>query len=261
MNLFQIPNGGVGLGPDILFRIGDFPVTNTLLTTLLVTAVIILVLAIINLKGFKLKSISKPQAMLEIVVGAMYDFTENIIGNKDITKKVFPLIGTLFVYIAVSNLFTTFLPFLDGFKYEGKSLFRIPTTDFNVTVSMALSMVILSQIFGIGKKNIFRYLGNFFRVGAVIRGFKKGIGAGLLSLVDVFIGLLDIVSEIAKVVSLSLRLFGNMFAGVVIIAVLMSIFGAFLPIPIILLALLSGVIQAIVFGALVSSYFSSALSD
>mgnify|MGYP001304207039 CR=1 FL=1 len=261
MNLFQIPNGGVLISPDVLFKLGSFPVTNTLLATILVTFAIIVALALINLKGLKLKNVSKAQAMLEITVGAMYDFTENIIGNKEITKKVFPLIGTLFVYIAISNLFTTFLPFMDGFRYEGMPLFRTPTTDFNVTVSMALAMVVLSQIFGIGKKNIFRYLGNFFRVGAVIRGFRKGIGAGLLSLVDVFIGLLDIVSEIAKVVSLSLRLFGNMFAGVVIIAVLMSIFAAFLPIPIILLSLLSGVIQAIVFGALVSSYFSSALSD
>jgi F-type H+-transporting ATPase subunit a len=261
MEFLQTEAAEVAVTAQTLFTIGEMPVTNSMLTAVLCTVLVVIALVIINSKKFTMSNPSKLQVIVEYMVEGMLGFISKVAGSEKIARTILPIIGTLFIYIALMNLLTTFVPFMDAISYNGVPLFRTPTSDFNVTVSIAITMIITAQIFSISKKNIFGHIGQYFKIVPIIKGFRKGISAGFIAIIEAFVGILDIISEFAKIISLSLRLFGNMFAGVVVLGVIMSLVAIVLPLPVIMLGLLAGVLQAVVFGALVSSYFMSALQE
>ncbi|MBT5338436.1 F0F1 ATP synthase subunit A [Candidatus Falkowbacteria bacterium] len=146
-------------------------------------------------------------------------------------------------------------------------LLRPANTDLNLTLSMALVAVISSHVYAFVTIGIFTHLGKFVQIANIINSFKKfkeGIGAGVISvftaLIEFVVGLIEIVSEIAKVVSLSLRLFGNILAGEVLITVISALVVALVPTPFMLLELLVGLIQAAVFSMLTIVYLTVATS-
>ena len=151
------------------------------------------------------------------------------------------------------------LPGLTAITYNGLPLFRTATNDFNTTFALAMAVVILTHIVSLKQFGLFGHLGKFFKFKEVYLGFKKGIGEGVLSIIDFLIGLLDIVSEVAKVISLSLRLFGNMFAGDILTVILFGALAVLAPIPWLAMNLLVGVLQALVFGALSAAYYTLAI--
>jgi F-type H+-transporting ATPase subunit a len=102
-------------------------------------------------------------------------------------------------------------------------------------------------------------LGKFFKFKEVFLGFKKGFMEGFMAVIDFGIGLLDIVGELAKDVSLSLRLFGNMYAGEVLATLILGAFAFVLPLTWTTMSLLSGTVQALVFGSLVTAYYMLAI--
>ena len=117
-------------------------------------------------------------------------------------------------------------------------------------------MILLIQLASIRDYGIFGYLGKFFQFKQVWVAFRKSIKDGMLAIIEFMIGLLDIVSEIAKVVSLSLRLFGNMYAGQVLATVILAGFAYGLPAIWMSLSVLSAVVQTLVFALLVTAYYS-----
>jgi len=148
---------------------------------------------------------------------------------------------------------------LGSFTYKGMSIFRTPTTDFNVTVSLALAMVLLIQFASIKKWGFLKHISNYLKFHEIFQGFKKGIGAGFMGIINFLIGLLDIISEFAKVVSLSFRLFGNMFAGETLAVVLLGFLAYVLPVSWMIMNIFAGFIQAMVFGSLTAAYYSLAV--
>jgi len=154
----------------------------------------------------------------------------------------------------------TLIPGLSAITYNGVSIFRTPTNDFNMTFSIALAMVILANIMSIRDFGLFGHIGKFVKIKEVVEGFRKSIGAGLLAIIDFFIGLLDIVSEFAKVISLSLRLFGNMYAGEVLAAIFLGALAILIPAPWTAMNLLVGILQAMVFGSLTAAYITLAIA-
>jgi len=131
-------------------------------------------------------------------------------------------------------------------------LFRAPSSDLNLTFALALISVILTQIFGVWERGL-AYFGNFIRLG----GFaKKGFGMGLI---DFVVGLLEGVSEIAKVISFSFRLFGNIFAGEVVFIVISPLVTFLLILVFFGLEIFVGFIQAFVFFILSLVFFSMAV--
>jgi len=257
--MFQIAGEPLNVSATVLGYIGDLPITNTM-TMAMLDLVFFLILFIL-VSRFKVSNPGKFQIVIEQLFEAVTNLITQIIGNSKAAARIVPLVGTLVLFILVSNLVITILPVLTGFTYEGEPLFRSHTNDFNTTVALAFGMIVLVQIYSIRKNNIFKHIFRYIQIPQVIKGFRGGIGSGFIALINAFTGILDIVSELARVVSLSLRLFGNMFAGELLVGVLMTIFALFLPIPIILLATLSGVIQAIVFGSLVASYYGGVIGD
>ena len=145
-------------------------------------------------------------------------------------------------------------------------LLRPANTDLNLTLAMAVFAVITSHIFGIATIGFFKYANKFIKLGDIWASLKSGNPMKIfVAIIEFFVGLIEVFSEVAKMVSLSLRLFGNIFAGEVLLTVLASLiagYGAFLiPLPFMLLELIVGVVQATVFSMLTLVYLTIATTD
>ena len=148
-----------------------------------------------------------------------------------------------------------------GFTHAGEfiPLLRPATSDLNLTLGMAVFAVVLSHFFGIIAIGFFKYANKFIKLGDLWHGIKSGKFINIfVAVIEFFVGLLEIISEVAKMVSLSLRLFGNIFAGEVLLTVIGSLIAFFVPLPFLGLELLVGIVQAMVFALLTLVYLSIA---
>lgn len=260
MDFLRLETTILPIKAETVFTVAGFEISNAMMSGLLVTLIIATILIIFNLK-FKAKGTPGTfQLVLEMLVEAILGFITQITGDEKVARKILPLVGGLMIYLLLANTILT-IPGIGSLLYDGVTVFRAHTTDFNATFGIAVSMVIFTHLASISKVNIFNHLNKYLRIGTVISSFRKGIGPGMLSLIDLFIGFLDIVSEFAKSLSISLRLFGNMFAGEVLGSVIAGLIALFAPIPLLILSLFSGAIQAVVFTALTASFFGGQLSE
>lgn len=258
MSALQVQQEQPPIGPDILGTFYSVPITNAFVMALLVSALLFIFFSHVR-KHLKMIP-SRTQAFVEMAVEAFLDLLDQITNSRKSSRELLPLIGTLFIFIGLSN-FIGLIPGITAITYNGVPLFRTPTNDFNTTFSIALAMVVLSQFASIKRFGFFTHLGKYFQFVGIYKGFKKGIGAGFMSIIDFLMGLLDIISEFAKVISLSLRLFGNMYAGEVLAAVLMGVLAIALPAPWLAMNMLVALLQAMVFGALTAAYYTLAVGD
>ena len=216
-----------------IFHLGFLNVTNTLLNTLLVD-IIILGLVIFIAKNLS----SLPglfQSGVELIIEGFYNMTESIAeGN---TKKIFPYLLTFFIFILVAN-WSGLIPGVGsiGFFEHGHliPLFRGTTSDFNTTLALALVSAVATHAMSITTIGIKSYLGRYFSFNPI----------------NLFVGVLEVISEITKVISLSFRLFGNIFAGEMVLLTVAGIFAFLFPIPFLLLEIIVGLVQALVFSML-----------
>ncbi|MFC1608998.1 F0F1 ATP synthase subunit A [Patescibacteria group bacterium] len=226
----------ISLSPEVIFNLGSFPVTNAFFVSIFVT---VLVLAVFLITKVKFKTVpGRFQALMEVLIEGSFDFVESVIGDREKARRIFPLAFTMFVFILISNLLT-YIPGQAAITLATEEgtvpLFRAVMADYGMVFVMTMVTVILVQIIAIVVHGPFGYLGKFFN-------FKSPLGF--------FLGLMDIIGEIAKIVSLSFRLFGNIFAGEVLGAVMLSLAPFFIPLPFMFLGLLTAVVQAFVFAVL-----------
>lgn len=204
----------------------------------------------------------KFQHLIEMLYETLTGFLTSIVGTKEKAKKIVPYVGSLFVYLLVANLLPMF-PGVSGLTVlidgEHVPLLRGATTDFNTTFGLALAVVITMQIMGMKEQGVFGYLSHFIQIKQVIKGFRKSIGDGAVSLVGFLVGLIEIIGEFAKMLSLSLRLFGNMFAHEVLTVILLGAFSVAVPAIWMGMGVLVGVVQSVVFIALTTVYYSLVL--
>lgn len=247
------------IASPVLGDIGPMAIATSTITTLLITFLFVILCA----KVAKSKLIpSKFQHILELFYEAVSKFIASTVGSKERADILVPYVGSIMVYLLVANLLpmfpgvASFYVTIDG---EHVPLFRGATTDFNTTFGMALAVVVTMQIVGIREQGAFGYLSHFIQIKQVIKGFRKGLGTGFEAVIGFFVGLIEIVSEIAKILSLSLRLFGNMFAHEVLTVILLGAFSVAVPALWMGMGLLVGVVQSIVFVALVTVYYSMVL--
>jgi F-type H+-transporting ATPase subunit a len=151
--------------------------------------------------------------------------------------------------------------------YALAPMFRAATTDLNVTIALAVVSVLITQYFGVKALGI-PYFGKFIAIGGVVKAFtKQGIGCGGriaqfgMGLIDIFIGVVEFISEIGKVVSFSFRLFGNIFAGEVLLGVMAFLIPYLISLPFYGLELFVGLVQALVFMMLSVAFFVVAISS
>jgi F-type H+-transporting ATPase subunit a len=226
----------ISLSPEVIFHIGSFPVTNSFL--LMIGVSLFLVIIAITV-GRSLKAVPKTlQNLIEIIFEGAWNFIDSILNDKEKTRKAFPFIFTLFIFFLVANL-ANFIPGQAALTIkEGDKLIPIlrgVMADYGMVFVLTLISVITVQIVGVIICGPFGYLGKFFN-------FKNPL--------LFFVGLLEVVGEVAKILSLSFRLFGNIFAGEVLLSVFLFIFPFILPLPFMLLELVTALIQAFVFSVL-----------
>lgn len=243
-----------------LGNVGPLTIATSTITTLFIT--LLFVALVIKVSRAKLIP-SKFQTALEIFYGMVADFITSIVGDKERAKTIIPYVGALMTYLLVANLFPM-VPGIAGFYVIGANgahvpLFRGATTDFNTTFGLALAVIVTMQIVGMRQQGVFGYLSHFIQIKQVYKGFRKSFGEGMVSIIGFFVGLIEIISELAKVLSLSLRLFGNMFAHEVLTVILLGAFSVAVPAVWMGMGLLVGVVQSIVFVALVTVYYSLVL--
>jgi len=234
----------LSLAPEVLFYIGSWPITNSLFWFFCLW-LLLLIGAIILKRNLKLVP-GKVQNLIEIAISGAYEFTESIIGKGKKAERVFPLVATLFFFVLISNLLT-FIPGQAAFTINNGEqivpVFRSIIADYGLVFMLTMIIVIIIQIVAIITSGPFSYLKKFIN---------------LKSPLKFFLGVMDLIGEVAKIVSLSFRLFGNMFAGEVLLLVMLFLFPFFLPLPFMFLGLLTAVVQAFVFSVLTLVFISMA---
>lgn len=258
LDFLRLDRQPVDVAAPTLGSVGGVPVTNTLLTAVLVS--ILLMFAGLYLRQ-RLRLIPTTfQNWMEYLYDQILTLINQITGDQEMSKRIFPLVGALFVYLGVANLITL-LPGLSSITINGTSLLRTPSADINLPLALAIGSMILIQIRAITVKGLGSYLHQYFQVGPLISGFRSGFKDGLLALVHFFVGLLDVIAEFAKMISLAFRLFGNMFAGELLAVLILGAFAYVLPAVWLSMNILFAVVQALVFGALVAGYYTLAVKQ
>lgn len=241
----------VGIKAEPIFHIGSFTVTNTLFTAWLAIVVIVIIAFVFYRK---IRSVpGRFQALGEIIIEEFMGFMASFAGSRDTVRKFLPIVATLFFFVLVSNWMGT-LPGVESIGFhevneEGHEVFvpllRTMNSDLNMTLAFALIIVIGSHIVGFTSIGAKRHLGKFF-----VNPLKSPIGT--------FVGLLELIGELSRVVSLSFRLFGNIFAGSVLMLIMTFLVPYIVPIPFLALELFVGFIQALVISVLAMMFFASA---
>jgi F-type H+-transporting ATPase subunit a len=253
------------LAPETIFNVAGYPITNTYINST-ITVVFFLIIGL--LLRNKIKDIPKGlQNFIELVMETLLGYFDQITGDRKKSLRFFPIVGTLFFFILLSN-WLGLIPGvgsigvyqLHGGEVELIPIFRGATTDLNLTIVMAVFGVAVSHIIGVMTIGFFRYANKFIKLGDLFAAIKSGKPVNLLTaFVEFFVGLLEIISEVAKLASLSLRLFGNIFAGEVLLTVMAGLIAFFVPLPFVFLEILVGLVQATVFSMLVLVYVSVAI--
>lgn len=283
--VIRVPSPHVSLSGEPLVPGGWL--TNSMLTTLIVD-VILLVLAL--LVGTRLQLVPGGlQNVMETIIEYLYNLAESVAGRRATT--FFPWVATLFLLLLLCN-YSGLIPGVGsiGFfhpeaehatrlenqlamadgklllqesgdhsseqAHEGATaaghakfvpLFRAPSADLNLTFALAIATMVMVQYYGV------RALGPSY-----FRKFWNTSGQGFMKGINIFTGILEAISELARILSFSFRLFGNIFAGEVVLATMAFLVTFLVPVPFYALELLVGAVQALVFAMLALVFFSMA---
>lgn len=227
------------------------PITNSILAALLVSVLIIVIAVVMRLQLSLVPG--RLQLSLEMILGYFLDQLEGSYKSEKKARILLPFFLTLFLFLMFMNQFSIF-PLVNELVVstgEGTvKLLRISTSDMSLPFAMALFVVLTSQVWAFVMHPI-KHVSNYFRFHVFFQ--MKSIKELPFVIIEFLLGFLDIIGEIAKVISLSARLFGNIFAGEVMYLVIISLasFTQFVfPIPFVVLGIFSGFVQAFVFAFL-----------
>ena len=262
------PNQHITLFAEPIFYSENFIVTNALLTSWV--AVFIITVLAFALR-FKFREIpGKIQNLFEIIIDGALSMCDQVTGNRALSVKIFPIAISVFFFILINN-WLGLLP-LGGFGIveEGEhGLTFVPflrggTADINTTLALAVMSVLGANIFGIfsiGAWKTFNKYVNLKILGEIFTKIRHEPTVVIVAPITFFVGLIEVVGEFAKIASLSFRLFGNVFAGEVLLVSMAALVAYIVPIPFMFLEILVGVIQALIFSILTVVYFTIGASD
>jgi len=251
--MMQITRDITPIQSSEVFSLFGFTVANSTLFIMLISVVIV-VFGLLVVKRFSYANPGKFQVAVESVYLSAFDLIKSILNDDEKTKKAFPIIGSLMFYLVIANLIGL-IPGLEQITFNNESVFRTPTSDFNTTFGLALAAVLIVNVISFREKGVIGYLSQYFKFADIWNGFKKSFGEGIMGIINFLIGLLDIIGEATKVISLSLRLFGNMYAGQVLAIIILGFVSFVIPSLWLAMNLFVGVLQAVVFASLVASYY------
>jgi len=245
-------------------QIGNFQITNAFATSM-VALLIVVILATLIHRNIK-KVPTGIQNAMEMIIEGFLGIFDGVTGSRKRSLQFAPVVLTFFFFILINN-WMGLLPGVGSIgqivqNSEGK--FFIPylrggTADLNTTLALATIGIVLSHIMGVIAVGWWKYLNKFINIKAFLeipKKIKKDPMVLLVNPITAFVGIIEIIGELAKVASLSFRLFGNVFAGEVLLASMSAILAFGLPIPFMFLEVLVGFIQALIFAMLILTYLS-----
>jgi len=217
----------IRISPDSweLFSVGPFAVNATIAFTWLVMLVLVAGSWLVTRRLSAGPEISRWQNLLEVLVTGMRDQIRAV--SRQDPGIYLPFVGTLFLFIAASNL----LAIVPGF--------RPPTGSLSTTTALAICVFVAVPTFGIAQQGLLRYLRHYLRPTPLMLPF-------------------NVIGEVSRTIALAVRLYGNMMSGTVLAAILLSLVPFLFPVLMQLLGLLTGMIQAYIFAVLATVYIASA---
>jgi len=265
----------ISLKAEELTHLFGVPITNTMIMSWLVMLVLIVLGVTVGRNITKIPS--RLQTFFETVFGFILDYVEEVLESRQLALRFFPLLATLFMFILLGNWFGL-LPGIGSIYIEEQAhveaaetvpgdplfadthadkeeahekahtiaLFHPISTDLNVTLALAIIAFVVIESSGVLSIGLMKYAGKFFNFHSVL-GF--------------FVGLIELISELARLISFSFRLFGNMFAGKTLIIVAMFFLPYIVPVPLMLYEVLVGFIQAAIFTLLTLFFVKLAVSE
>jgi F-type H+-transporting ATPase subunit a len=263
------PSHDVTIYAEPIFNIGSFQVTNSLLTSWVGVLVVLALTLAIKLKIKKIPG--KLQNFFEVMMEGALSLVDQVTNDRKISQRIFPFVFSLFVFILINN-WLGLLPIFGSIGLlvkEGTGSAFVPflrsaTADINTTLALSIMVVIGSNFFGIvviGAWKTFNKYVNIKALGEMVTKVRKDPAVLIVAPITFFVGLLELLGEIAKIASLSFRLFGNVFAGEVLLASMSAIFAYIVPGPFLFLEVFVGLIQALIFSLLATVYFTIASQD
>jgi len=251
-----------------IFHIGNFTVTNSLIMSWATVFILVLIFILI---GRKVKKIPRGlQNIFELLLDEGLKLADSVTGSRKKSEKFLPISLALFLFVLLNN-WLGLLPGVGtiGFvETEGAHSVFVPilrggTADLNTTLALALFAVVVSHVMGVIAIGAWKHLNKFlnFEAFLAIPGkIMKDPAIVLINPIKAFVGVVEVIGEVAKVASLSFRLFGNIFAGEVLLASMMALFAFLLPLPFMFLEIIVGIIQALIFGMLTMVFMTIATS-
>ena len=246
----------IHLAPDVLGEVFGLPITSTMLTVWLTMAVLLSLAVVLKTRLVLIPG--KVQNAMELLIGSVFDYMRDTLESQELAKKFFPLVMTIFLFILLMN-WIGLLPGVDsiGIYKEVESheevvsklvpFFHPPATDLNITIAFALIAFVAIEFAGVTLLGVWKYAGKFIN-------FRSPLSFA--------IGLIELLSELARLISFSFRLFGNIFAGKTLLLVVMFLATPYiLPIPLIAYELFVGFIQAFIFAILTLFFIKIAITE
>jgi len=309
------PTPHIQIKPETLYSIWKINITNTMVTSWLVVA---LMIGLVYLASRRWELVPRGvQNLLEAIIEVFYNLVVSIVGEKN-GRRFFPVVATIFFFILFANWFSLFPIFNviglgqesdHGFVMEKTDLGPLPTTyvglsspsqlqgqtideedpeaaqkaeqekdkgnfvgelrpflrgintDLNTPLALAIMSAIFVEFWGISTLGFFTYGRKFFNFGGVLRGIRRfSLGQVFQGAIDAFVGFLELVSEMVRLISFTFRLFGNMFAGEVVILMFTFLIPLVFTLPVYGLELFVGLIQAFIFALLTLAFGMMAVS-
>ena len=237
----------VVLKAENLGTLFGFPITNSLVMTVILSTILIVGAYFIG-RRFTLKP-SKLQAGMEWLFEKAFNYVSETLESESLARKMMPLLATIFFFIIIANELE-FFPGVGSIGLIKNNVFvpllRTPTTDLNTTIALAIVAFLMIEITGVLSLGVLKYGKKYINLKSPI-GFAAGI--------------IEMVSNLGRLISFSFRLFGNIFAGEVLVLVAGYFIPYVLPAPLIGFEMFIGVIQALVFALLTLFFIKLAVME
>ncbi|MCX6713309.1 MAG: F0F1 ATP synthase subunit A [Candidatus Vogelbacteria bacterium] len=243
----------ISIKAEPILELGHFVFSNSYLLSLIVF-IILLAMAFTLRRKIALVP-GKLQSVFELLTEQFLGLMDGLLGDRRKSEKYFPVVATVFLFVLVSNWIGLFPGVGSVLIQEAGShteeikmipLLRAPAADLNFTVALALVAMLFVQFFGILALGFKKYANKFFT---------------LKNPIYTFVGLLELLSEFVKIVSFSFRLFGNVFAGEVLLTIVSVLVPYAAPLPFLFLETFVGFIQAFIFSMLTLVFIAMSVTD
>jgi F-type H+-transporting ATPase subunit a len=259
----SVPSPEPHLPAPVLFHVFGLPITNTIIAGW-ITVVFLVLFSWAITRRMKLLP-GRLQAAFEFLLGWIYDLCQSIAGEEN-GRKFFPVVCTIFLFVAF-NAWLSLIPGFGSILFGHHELIRGANTDINTPLAIALVSFVFVEYYGLKMLGV-KYLRKFVNIGAffgsigkVFKGKAKEGLSGLFSgFIDIFVGGLETLSELIRIVSFTFRLFGNMTAGEILLLIAAFLIPWVLALPFYGLELLVGFVQALIFAGLTLVFVTMAVS-